>query len=180
MLFRSFCTLSIFNVCYLISVYECVVSECVSPSLSSLPGWAEPYGGPQKGESSWGEPAGPPVSVDNGTSAWGKPMDTSSTWEEPGSGSGRDRERDRDRERESSNTWGGSSGPGSHNQHKPGGYSGAHVHIYGWKSLEGGEASYMCSFPLCSDSAVCLCPRRSEAYGALGLVRCGNTGGLGA
>lgn len=27
-----------------------------------------------KPEPSWGEPAAPPVSVDNGTSAWGKPQ----------------------------------------------------------------------------------------------------------
>ncbi|XP_067332253.1 trinucleotide repeat-containing gene 6A protein-like isoform X1 [Channa argus] len=45
-------------------------------------GWGEPY--PQQKESSaWGEPApAPPVTVDNGTSAWGKPMDSSSSWNE--------------------------------------------------------------------------------------------------
>ncbi|XP_068605700.1 trinucleotide repeat-containing gene 6A protein-like [Brachionichthys hirsutus] len=44
-------------------------------------GWREPY--PQQRESSnWGEPAtGPPVTVDNGTSAWGKSVDSS--WNEP-------------------------------------------------------------------------------------------------
>lgn len=43
-------------------------------------GWGEPYAGPQKAESSsWAEPA-----VDIGTSAWGKPMDSGSSWEEPG------------------------------------------------------------------------------------------------
>uniref|UniRef100_A0A673J571 Trinucleotide repeat-containing gene 6A protein-like n=1 Tax=Sinocyclocheilus rhinocerous TaxID=307959 RepID=A0A673J571_9TELE len=48
-------------------------------------GWGEPYGGPQKIESStWGEHAAPPVTVDNGTSTWGKPVDTGSSWEEPG------------------------------------------------------------------------------------------------
>lgn len=40
---------------------------------------------PQKMESStWVEPAAPPVPVDNGTSAWGKAVDKSSNWEEPG------------------------------------------------------------------------------------------------
>ncbi|XP_020775608.2 trinucleotide repeat-containing gene 6A protein isoform X1 [Boleophthalmus pectinirostris] len=46
-------------------------------------GWGDPYP-PQKESSTWGEPAPPvPVSVDNGTSAWGKPMDTSG-WEDSG------------------------------------------------------------------------------------------------
>lgn len=54
-------------------------------TLAAL-GWGEPYSAPQKMESStWGETSGPPpVSVDNGTSAWGKPMDTGSSWEDPG------------------------------------------------------------------------------------------------
>uniref|UniRef100_A0A3B4AD55 Uncharacterized protein n=1 Tax=Periophthalmus magnuspinnatus TaxID=409849 RepID=A0A3B4AD55_9GOBI len=63
-------------------------------------GWGDPYPS-QKESSTWGEPAPPvPVTVDNGTSAWGKPMDTSG-WED----SGRDN-------RESSG-WGGQqkSGP---------------------------------------------------------------------
>ncbi|XP_078141021.1 trinucleotide repeat-containing gene 6A protein-like isoform X2 [Centroberyx gerrardi] len=48
-------------------------------------GWGEPYT-QQKETSSWGEPsAGPPVSVDNGTSAWGKPKDSNSGWDEPSS-----------------------------------------------------------------------------------------------
>lgn len=43
-------------------------------------GWGEPYAGPQKGESSsWTEPA-----VDIGTSAWGKPVDSGSSWDDPG------------------------------------------------------------------------------------------------
>ncbi|KAL0992545.1 hypothetical protein UPYG_G00094760 [Umbra pygmaea] len=43
------------------------------------PGWGGQYGGPQKMESgTWGEPACPPVSVDNGTSAWGKPVEARS------------------------------------------------------------------------------------------------------
>lgn len=33
--------------------------------------------------STWEHPA-PPVTVDNGTSAWGKPVDAGSSWEEPG------------------------------------------------------------------------------------------------
>ncbi|XP_038136264.1 trinucleotide repeat-containing gene 6A protein-like isoform X1 [Cyprinodon tularosa] len=50
---------------------------------TSASGWGEPYS-QQKESSSWGEPsAGPPVTVDNGTSAWGKPMDTSAGWDEP-------------------------------------------------------------------------------------------------
>lgn len=37
----------------------------------------------QKESSTWREPSSaPPVTVDNGTSAWGKPMDTSSSWDE--------------------------------------------------------------------------------------------------
>lgn len=43
-------------------------------------GWGEPFAGPQKAESSsWTEPA-----VDTGTSAWGKPMDSGSSWDDPG------------------------------------------------------------------------------------------------
>lgn len=44
-------------------------------------GWGEPYSAPQKVESSssWPEP-----SVDTGTSAWGKPMDSGSGWDDPG------------------------------------------------------------------------------------------------
>ncbi|KAK7939864.1 hypothetical protein WMY93_003190 [Mugilogobius chulae] len=46
-------------------------------------GWSDPY--PlQKESSTWGEPApSVPVTVDNGTSAWGKPNDTSG-WEDSG------------------------------------------------------------------------------------------------
>uniref|UniRef100_A0A674N838 Trinucleotide repeat containing adaptor 6A n=1 Tax=Takifugu rubripes TaxID=31033 RepID=A0A674N838_TAKRU len=48
-----------------------------------LTGWNESYT-PKKEFSSWGDPGiAPPVTVDNGTSAWGKPMDTSSGWVEP-------------------------------------------------------------------------------------------------
>ncbi|XP_045567407.1 trinucleotide repeat-containing gene 6A protein [Salmo salar] len=77
------------------------------------PGWGEQYGGPQKMESgTWCEPSGPPVSVDNGTSAWGKPMDTSSTWEELGHRG--------DRDRGDNSGTGGWEGPGPQNHHKPG------------------------------------------------------------
>lgn len=76
--------------------------QCPTPFSSS--GWGDPY--PQQKESSsstWGEPtAAPPVTVDNGTSAWGKPIDSSSGWAEP----------NRDNSRESVSTWGG--------QHKSG------------------------------------------------------------
>ncbi|XP_058851910.1 trinucleotide repeat-containing gene 6A protein-like isoform X4 [Acipenser ruthenus] len=51
---------------------------------SGGPGWGEPYGVQPKSESSWGEPSVPPTTVDNGTSAWGKPMDTGNSWGEPG------------------------------------------------------------------------------------------------
>ncbi|XP_061701673.1 trinucleotide repeat-containing gene 6A protein-like isoform X2 [Syngnathoides biaculeatus] len=45
-------------------------------------GWGEPYSH-QKESSTWGEPtSAPPVTVDNGTSAWGKPVDTRSSWNE--------------------------------------------------------------------------------------------------
>uniref|UniRef100_UPI0037E9A14E trinucleotide repeat-containing gene 6A protein-like isoform X1 n=2 Tax=Semicossyphus pulcher TaxID=241346 RepID=UPI0037E9A14E len=63
---------------------------------SCTSGWGEPYQ-KQKESSTWGEStSAPPVKVDNGTSAWGKPMDTSSTWEEPSRGN-----------RDSGSTWGG-------------------------------------------------------------------------
>lgn len=78
------------------------VMNVLSDSLCLSPGWGEPYS-QQKDSSSWGEPAAaPPVTVDNGTSAWGKPIDSSSSWDEPSRDS-----------RES--------GPGWGNQHKPGG-----------------------------------------------------------
>uniref|UniRef100_A0ACB8FK96 Uncharacterized protein n=1 Tax=Sphaerodactylus townsendi TaxID=933632 RepID=A0ACB8FK96_9SAUR len=47
-----------------------------------LPAHAAP--GPENGggssSSSWGEPPPPPTTVDNGTSAWGKPVDTGASW----------------------------------------------------------------------------------------------------
>ncbi|XP_022064225.1 trinucleotide repeat-containing gene 6A protein isoform X2 [Acanthochromis polyacanthus] len=55
----------------------------INQDKSCSSGWGEPYP-QQKDSSSWGEPtAAPPVKVDNGTSAWGKPMDSSSSWDEP-------------------------------------------------------------------------------------------------
>ncbi|XP_054891166.1 trinucleotide repeat-containing gene 6A protein-like isoform X2 [Poeciliopsis prolifica] len=55
----------------------------VNQDKASISSWGEPYS-QQKESSSWGErSAGPPVTVDNGTSAWGKPMDTSAGWDEP-------------------------------------------------------------------------------------------------
>uniref|UniRef100_A0A3Q1HCD4 TNRC6 PABC binding domain-containing protein n=1 Tax=Anabas testudineus TaxID=64144 RepID=A0A3Q1HCD4_ANATE len=61
-------------------------SQPMQPSAqekSCSSGWGEPYQ-QQKESSSWGEPAAaPPVTVDNGTSAWGKPIDSSSGWDEP-------------------------------------------------------------------------------------------------
>lgn len=73
-----------------------------------LTGWGETYGGPQKIESStWGEHAASPVTVDNGTSAWGKPVDTGSSWEGPG------------RENSGGSSW-GNTAVGQQSQHKSG------------------------------------------------------------
>lgn len=48
---------------------------------SSSSGWGDPYPAPQKMEtSSWAEPV-----VDKGTSAWGKPTNSGSSWEDSGS-----------------------------------------------------------------------------------------------
>ncbi|XP_077590011.1 trinucleotide repeat-containing gene 6A protein-like isoform X2 [Stigmatopora nigra] len=61
-------------------------SQSVQPhgqDKGSSSGWGEPYSQPKE-SSTWGEPASaPPVTVDNGTSAWGKPVDTRSSWNEP-------------------------------------------------------------------------------------------------
>uniref|UniRef100_I3J1L5 Trinucleotide repeat-containing gene 6C protein n=1 Tax=Oreochromis niloticus TaxID=8128 RepID=I3J1L5_ORENI len=46
------------------------------------PGWGEISSSHTKSESSWGEPASSPVSVDNGTSAWGKPSGNCGGWGE--------------------------------------------------------------------------------------------------
>ncbi|XP_028266953.1 trinucleotide repeat-containing gene 6C protein isoform X2 [Parambassis ranga] len=45
-------------------------------------GWGEVPSSHTKSESSWGEPAPSPVSVDNGTSAWGKPTGSCGGWGE--------------------------------------------------------------------------------------------------
>uniref|UniRef100_A0A3Q1BWH4 Trinucleotide repeat-containing gene 6C protein n=1 Tax=Amphiprion ocellaris TaxID=80972 RepID=A0A3Q1BWH4_AMPOC len=45
-------------------------------------GWGELPSSHTKSESSWGEPAPSPVSVDNGTSAWGKPSGSCGGWGE--------------------------------------------------------------------------------------------------
>ncbi|KAJ8363492.1 hypothetical protein SKAU_G00123230 [Synaphobranchus kaupii] len=44
------------------------------------PGWGELPSVQPKPEPSWGEPPAPAPSVDNGTSAWGKPPGSSGTW----------------------------------------------------------------------------------------------------
>ncbi|XP_014345410.1 trinucleotide repeat-containing gene 6A protein isoform X2 [Latimeria chalumnae] len=49
---------------------------------SSISGWGEPYNVNSKAECTWGEPSAPVITVDNGTSAWGKPMDTGTSWGE--------------------------------------------------------------------------------------------------
>ncbi|XP_041085559.1 trinucleotide repeat-containing gene 6A protein-like isoform X11 [Polyodon spathula] len=59
-------------------------SAMTNKENSGGPGWGEPYGVQPKSESSWGEPSVPPTTVDNGTSAWGKPMGTGNSWGEPG------------------------------------------------------------------------------------------------
>ncbi|KAM8723230.1 trinucleotide repeat-containing gene 6C protein isoform 3-T3 [Acanthopagrus schlegelii] len=63
---------------------EPVVQHQSGPSHSRGPlinqGWGEIPGSHTKSESSWGEPAPPPVSVDNGTSAWGKPTGSCGGW----------------------------------------------------------------------------------------------------
>lgn len=44
------------------------------------PGWGDLPSSHAKSESSWGEPAPSPVSVDNGTAAWGKPSGSCGGW----------------------------------------------------------------------------------------------------
>nr|XP_055049431.1 trinucleotide repeat-containing gene 6C protein isoform X4 [Misgurnus anguillicaudatus] len=48
------------------------------------PGWGEMTNVHSKPEPSWGEPAAPAVSVDNGTSAWGKPPGGCGGWSDNG------------------------------------------------------------------------------------------------
>uniref|UniRef100_A0A3P8SKT7 Trinucleotide repeat-containing gene 6C protein n=1 Tax=Amphiprion percula TaxID=161767 RepID=A0A3P8SKT7_AMPPE len=55
---------------------------CSAAVLLCRPGWGELPSSHTKSESSWGEPAPSPVSVDNGTSAWGKPSGSCGGWGE--------------------------------------------------------------------------------------------------
>ncbi|XP_009297874.1 trinucleotide repeat-containing gene 6C protein isoform X5 [Danio rerio] len=48
------------------------------------PGWGEMTNAHSKPEPLWGEPAAPAASVDNGTSAWGKPPGSCGSWGENG------------------------------------------------------------------------------------------------
>ncbi|XP_040917983.1 trinucleotide repeat-containing gene 6C protein isoform X1 [Toxotes jaculatrix] len=61
-----------------------VVQHQSGPSHNRGPlitqGWGELPSSHAKSESSWGEPAPSPVSVDNGTSAWGKPSGSCGGW----------------------------------------------------------------------------------------------------
>ncbi|KAM6905085.1 trinucleotide repeat-containing gene 6C protein-like isoform 7-T7 [Xenentodon cancila] len=61
-----------------------IVQHQSGPSHSRGPliaqGWGELPSSHTKSESSWGDPAPSPVSVDNGTSAWGKPSGSSGGW----------------------------------------------------------------------------------------------------
>lgn len=43
-------------------------------------GWGDMPPVHSKAENPWGEPPSPSVSVDNGTSAWGKPSNSGSGW----------------------------------------------------------------------------------------------------
>ncbi|XP_043834486.1 trinucleotide repeat-containing gene 6A protein isoform X4 [Dromiciops gliroides] len=72
-------------------------SAMSSKESSSGSGWGEP----------WGEPSTPATTIDNGTSAWGKPMDTGTNWGEPLTASS------------SSSTWGTAS-VGPQTSSKPG------------------------------------------------------------
>lgn len=49
------------------------------------PGWVDMTNIHSKPEPTWGEPAAPPASVDNGTAAWGKPQGGCGTWADNGS-----------------------------------------------------------------------------------------------
>ncbi|XP_068191889.1 trinucleotide repeat-containing gene 6C protein isoform X3 [Antennarius striatus] len=61
-----------------------VVQHQSGPSHNRGPlitqGWGEIPGSHTKSESTWGEPAPSPVSLDNGTSAWGKPTGSCGSW----------------------------------------------------------------------------------------------------
>lgn len=86
-------TLLCFSSAHLAPVVSVLMSSLLSPS-----GWGELYRPPQKVESS-------SAPVDNGTSAWGKPMDTGPNWEGPG------------RESTRTSTWDSTTG-GQQLQHK--------------------------------------------------------------
>uniref|UniRef100_A0A8C7CNM9 Trinucleotide repeat-containing gene 6C protein n=1 Tax=Oncorhynchus kisutch TaxID=8019 RepID=A0A8C7CNM9_ONCKI len=64
------------------SVVLCTViqSTCALIKVILFLGWGEPSSAHPKPEPSWGEPAPPLVSVDNGTSAWGKPTGSHGGW----------------------------------------------------------------------------------------------------
>ncbi|XP_029013552.1 trinucleotide repeat-containing gene 6C protein isoform X4 [Betta splendens] len=63
---------------------DTVVQHQSGPSHNRGPliaqGWGDLPSSHSKSESSWGEPAPAPVSVDNGTSAWGKPSGNCGGW----------------------------------------------------------------------------------------------------
>ncbi|XP_059509744.1 trinucleotide repeat-containing gene 6C protein isoform X13 [Stegostoma tigrinum] len=55
-------------------------SPLLGPGFNVFPGWGETLSVPTKTDNSWGEPPLPSTTVDNGTSAWGKPPNGSSSW----------------------------------------------------------------------------------------------------
>lgn len=71
-----------------------------------LPGWGEHSTVQSKSEPTWGEPAAPPSTVDNGTSAWGKPPGSVGGWGDGG--------------HESSGPYGRANGPSGPAPCKPG------------------------------------------------------------
>ncbi|KAL6476003.1 hypothetical protein MHYP_G00145020 [Metynnis hypsauchen] len=60
------------------SPHQTVAPHSRAPIMN--PGWGEMPNVHSKPEPSWGEPAPPAVSVDNGTSAWGKPPGSCGGW----------------------------------------------------------------------------------------------------
>uniref|UniRef100_A0A8D0L776 Trinucleotide repeat containing adaptor 6A n=1 Tax=Sphenodon punctatus TaxID=8508 RepID=A0A8D0L776_SPHPU len=74
---------------------------------------------------SWGEPPAPATTVDNGTSAWGKPVETGASWGDPASDAA------------SASSWGSSSGqqapskPGPKSMQVPDGWCGDEVPLTG-------------------------------------------------
>ncbi|XP_071386787.1 trinucleotide repeat-containing gene 6C protein, partial [Centroberyx affinis] len=59
-------------------------SPSVHHPAEPSPGWGEVPSSHAKSEGTWGEPAPAPVSVDNGTSAWGKPTGSCGGWGDNG------------------------------------------------------------------------------------------------